>query len=187
MPKTKSSQRISRFMALVLRHEPDAANTVLDREGWTSVAELLRGMSANGYAVTRDQLDAIVAEDAKGRYSFSSDGSKIRANQGHSVDIQMTFEQLPPPPLLYHGTVSRSLDMIFRDGLRKMRRHHVHLSADFQTATDVGARRGRPIVLEVRAATMADDGYAFYRSSNGVWLVDAVPQIYLSIAFDHER
>lgn len=182
MAKPFDPVRVSKFMALVLRHDPAAADLVLDGEGWAPVAALLRGLAAQGFAVTRAELDAIVAADAKGRYAVSPDGLRIRANQGHSTDaVELSFETAEPPETLYHGTVAKVLEAIAREGLRKMQRHHVHLSADAETAAAVGARRGRPVVLAVAAQRMRVDGHVFHRSANGVWLVDAVPPGYLTL------
>jgi putative RNA 2'-phosphotransferase len=174
--------RASKYMALLLRHNPSAGNLVLDSEGWTPVQELLGALQRGGNDVTLDGLKVIVASDAKGRYSFSQDGLRIRANQGHSAaGITLTFERAEPPAVLYHGTIASAVDAIMREGLSRMHRHHVHLSGDLETAKKVGGRRGKPVVLKVDAARMRSDGHVFYRSANGVWLVDVVPPEYLSV------
>lgn len=176
----KALVKASRFIALVLRHKPDAAGVALDEQGWAAVAPLLAGMAANGHGISADDLAAIVATDEKGRYEFSADGLRIRARQGHSIAVDSGLEAADPPPMLYHGTAARSLAAILDEGLRRMARHHVHLSADAVTARAVGARHGAPVVLRVDAAGMARDGHRFHRSSNGVWLADAVPPAYLA-------
>lgn len=172
-------KRASKFIALVLRHKPEVAGLTLDAEGWTEVEDLLRGLATAGRPLSRADLAALVETDAKGRYALSADGQRIRAQQGHSVPVDLGLQTATPPPRLYHGTVRSVLDAILADGLRKMQRHHVHLSPDVETATAVGARRGKPVVLEVDASAMAADGYVFLRSANGVWLTDAVPPRYL--------
>jgi putative RNA 2'-phosphotransferase len=176
--KTKASK----FMSLVLRHDPSAADLTLDANGWARIDSLLAGMNAKGFAVTYDVLMEIVVEDEKRRYAVSDDGLSIRANQGHSIEVDVQLEQVRPPDVLFHGTGERSVDSIRRDGLRPMSRQHVHLSPDVPTATAVGNRHGRPFIFRVDAKAMADAGISFYRSGNGVWLVDHVPPQYLSEA-----
>ena len=174
--------KTSKFLALVLRHDPSAANVCLDREGWTSVSGLLQGLSNKGFLVSHADLAQIVAGDGKRRYSFSDDGLRIRANQGHSSPtVDLSFTVTEPPERLYHGTHQAVVETILREGLLKMSRHHVHLSGDIETARIVGSRRGKPIILPVDAATMCGDGYLFYLSANGVWLTDIVPPQYLSL------
>ncbi|MDO9713611.1 RNA 2'-phosphotransferase [Paracraurococcus lichenis] len=174
-------KRASKFIALILRHKPEVAGLTLDAEGWTDVEDLLRGLRAAGRPLSRDELAPLVEADAKGRYALSPDGQRIRAQQGHSVAVDLRLQAATPPLRLYHGTVRSVLDAILVEGLRKMQRHHVHLSPDVETATAVGARRGNPVILEVDAAAMTADGYAFLRSANGVWLTDAVPPQYLRL------
>jgi putative RNA 2'-phosphotransferase len=169
-------------MSLVLRHNPCKAGLTLAPDGWCDVSELLRGMRTAGHGLTWEELLALVAADSKGRYAFSADGHLIRANQGHSLSsVSIDHEIASPPPVLWHGTVGRVLDAIRREGLRPMRRHHVHLSPDRETATAVGARRGVPVVLRVDAAAMAAAGHVFRRSENDVWLADAVPPEFLQL------
>ncbi|MBH0238214.1 RNA 2'-phosphotransferase [Methylobrevis albus] len=183
--KQSDLTRASRFMALVLRHDPASAGLVLDAEGWTAVTELLRALGQAGHSLTAEDLVALVAADGKGRYAISSDGTRIRANQGHSTaDVAIAFAEAEPPARLFHGTVPAALPAILADGLRRMQRHHVHLSGDIETAVKVGARRGRPVVLAVDAAGMRVAGHVFFRSDNGVWLVDAVPPAFLSLTPD---
>jgi putative RNA 2'-phosphotransferase len=169
----------SKFLSLVLRHRPDVIGIELDVEGWVSVEDLLAACAQHGRAITREQLDAVVRTNDKQRFALSADGSRMRANQGHSLPIDLGLVPVEPPELLYHGTVPRFLESIRRDGLTKGNRHHVHLSPDIQTATKVGQRRGRPIVLVVAAGRMFRDGHKFYRSENGVWLTDSVPPGFL--------
>jgi len=167
-------------MALVLRHDPAKAGLTLSPDGWCDVAQLLQGLRAAGHRLSHEDLLALVAADSKGRYALSEDGLRIRANQGHSVgSVSIEHAVAEPPAVLWHGTVGRVLDAIRHEGLRPMRRHHVHLSPDRETATAVGARRGVPVVLRVDAAAMAAAGHVFRRSENGVWLINAVPPAFL--------
>lgn len=175
------STKTSKFLSLVLRHEPERIGITLDDAGWTDVNVLLAAAAAHGVAVTREELEQIVASSDKQRFALSPDGARIRANQGHSVPVELGLAPLAPPMLLYHGTPSRFVDSIRATGLRKGERHHVHLSADAETARIVGSRRGPPVILIVRAADMAAAGHVFYRSENGVWLVDHVPPAFLEI------
>lgn len=167
--------RTSKFIALALRHKPDAVGLKLDGEGWAKIPELLSGLKAMGAPLTRAELDKLVADDDKGRYVISADGERIRAAQGHSIKIDAGLKPATPPELLYHGTVEKFLDSIRATGVDKRQRHHIHLSADIDTATKVGQRRGKPVILTIRASEMARAGHAFFISENGVWLVDHVP------------
>ena len=167
----------SKFLSLVLRHKPEAANVVLDAGGWTSISDLLDGAAAAGVKISREKLEAIVARSDKRRFAIRDE--MIRANQGHSVPVDLDLARADPPTVLYHGTVASSLDAILREGLIRMARHHVHLSADVDTARRVGSRRGQPVILQVNASEMATGGTAFFLSENGVWLVDAVPPAFL--------
>ena len=176
MDKTKASK----FMSLILRHDPGAAGIALDVQGWAKIDELLAGMALKGHPITREILDEIVAEDSKQRYTISDDGLRIRANQGHSIQVDLGLEELRPPEVLYHGTATRFADAIRREGLKPMSRQHVHLSLDEPTALGVGRRHGKPVIFRIEAKRMADAGIKFYRSANNVWLVDAVPPEYLS-------
>ena len=176
---SRDATRASKHLSLVLRHDPGAIGIAMDGAGWVSVDELIR---LSPHIASREQLDEIVAANAKKRFAYSEDRSRIRASQGHSVSIDLALDQLDPPTTLYHGTATKVLDTILAEGLRPMTRLHVHLSADRETARTVGARHGKPVVLLVDAARMATDGVAFFRSANGVWLVDRVPPEYLSEA-----
>jgi len=157
-----------------LRHRPDAAGLTLDSAGWTDLEPLLAALARGGTAHARDALHEVVRTNDKQRYELSPDGTRIRARQGHSVPVTLDWPQVRPPPLLYHGTVAGALPAIRREGLRPMQRHHVHLSLDQETATRVGARRGMPVALTVRAGVMDAGGQRFFLAGNGVWLVDRV-------------
>jgi putative RNA 2'-phosphotransferase len=170
----------SRFLSLVLRHDPDRVGLALDPAGWVEVSALLAALAAHRRPMSRAQLDRLVAESDKQRFAFDATGTRIRANQGHSVPVDLGWAAAEPPAVLFHGTHPGALAAIRREGLRPMQRHDVHLSPDRETATRVGARRGRPVVLVVDAARMAGDGHSFRVSGNGVWLTDAVPPGYLS-------
>ncbi len=152
---------------------------VLDEAGWVPVADLLQACNQHGMALTLADLQAIVASNDKGRFSFSDDGTLIRANQGHSVPVRLGYAPLAPPDYLFHGTAVRFLPGIQAEGILKGRRHHVHLSADVDTARRVGERHGRPAILKVYSGAMHRDGYIFYLSKNGVWLTETVPPSYL--------
>ena len=172
----------SKFLSLVLRHRPEVIGAKLDPEGWLCIDELIVQANAHGKAITLELLHEVVATNDKKRFSLSEDGLRIRASQGHSVSgVELNLEQKTPPEILYHGTVAAFLDSIRDIGLQKRSRHHVHLSPDQETATKVGSRRGKPIILRVAAEIMHRDGHQFYLSANGVWLVDAVPVSYLTL------
>ncbi len=170
--------RTSRFIALVLRHKPEAAGIALDEHGWARVDELSAGVSRTR-PMDRETLERIVAEDEKQRYAFNEDHSLIRASQGHSVRVDVEPEETAPPAVLYHGTGERSVPAILREGLRPMGRLHVHLSPDVPTALKVGRRHGTPALFRVDTGLMAEHGFPFWRSANGVWLTRFVPPVYL--------
>lgn len=174
--------RVSKFLSLVLRHKPKAIGITLDSAGWSSVADLLRACNAHGTSLTLSQLQEVVRTSDKQRFSFSSDGEYIRANQGHSVSVDLGYAPRTPPYLLYHGTARKNLSPIKRQGLVRGRRHHVHLSLDMATALKVGSRHGAPVVLHIKAREMHDAGHIFYESANGVWLVERVPPEFLVLA-----
>lgn len=171
--------RTGKYLSLILRHDPARAGLVLDPGGWTPVERVLSALAAAGLPATREHLQAVVAADAKGRYALA--GDRIRANQGHSVPVDLGLPESEPPALLFHGTPERNVPAILREGLRRGQRHHVHLSTDEATADAVGSRRGRAVVLRVAAAAMHAEGHAFRRSANGVWLTDTVPARHLSV------
>ena len=168
----------SKYISLILRHRPDIAGVTLDEHGWANAAELIEGVSRTRF-LDMALLEEIVRTDEKGRYSFNEDHTLIRANQGHSVPVDVELPQAAPPELLYHGTGKRSVASIDAEGLLPRSRLYVHLSADRETAVKVGARHGSPVVYEVLAGQMAADGYAFFLSVNGVWLTKTVPAQYL--------
>lgn len=171
--------KVSKYLSRALRHQPERIGITLDDAGWVDVDVLLAACAAHGFRVSRAALDTVVAENDKQRFAFSADGTRIRASQGHTVAVDLGLVELAPPDVLYHGTSPASVAAIRVQGLLPMRRHAVHLSVDVDTATRVGARRGRPVVFVVRAARMAQAGHAFHRSDNGVWLVEAVPPEFL--------
>ncbi|WP_371478995.1 RNA 2'-phosphotransferase [Kitasatospora sp. NBC_00315] len=179
--------KTSKTLSRVLRHDPGSVGLTLDGAGWVGVAELLAALAGAGRAVSRAELDLVVENNNKRRFAFSEDGLSIRASQGHSVAVDLGLAAAVPPAVLYHGTATRSLEAIFRDGLLPMSRQDVHLSADTETATRVGSRHGRPTVLRVDAAAMAAAGHEFRISANGVWLTDAVAPRYLSRPTDDAR
>lgn len=160
---------------MILRHEPERVGIQLDGAGWVRVDELLEAVNAHGLSLTFDQLNNIVATSDKKRFALSDDGSKIRANQGHSVEVDLEYKPEVPPEFLYHGTPEKFVESIRATGLNKGERHDVHLSPDSVTAAKVGQRRGRPAVLKIRAGAMHRTGHLFRRSANNVWLVDFVP------------
>lgn len=173
--------RISKFLSRHLRHQPDRLGISLEPGGWIGVEDLLAACARHNMPLSRAELEEVVASNDKQRFSFDRDGTRIRANQGHSVPVDLELAPLAPPDLLYHGTGHQTAPVIRREGLRKMRRHHVHLSPDVAVAIAVGARHGRPVVFVVDAAAMHRDGFLFYRSANGVWLVDCVPPAYVQL------
>lgn len=172
---TSHINRLSKVFSLVLRHDPAHVGLTLDANGWVDVDVLLRQMTKHGYVFTRAELQTVVDTSDKKRFALSEDGQRIRANQGHSVQVDLQLTPVEPPAKLFHGTVGRFLGSIREQGLLKGERHHVHLSPDLETATRVGERRGHPILLTVDAKRMYDQGHLFYQSANGVWLTDHVP------------
>ncbi|MEU6727115.1 RNA 2'-phosphotransferase [Nonomuraea wenchangensis] len=170
--------RVSKYLARHLRHDPGRIGLTLDPAGWVPVEELLSAAAAHGFPITPAELARVVETNDKRRYVIE-DG-RIRASQGHSVPVDLGLPPAEPPEVLYHGTVVRFLSAIRREGLRPMGRHHVHLSPDRDTAVRVGARRGAPVVLVVRAGAMHADGHVFHLSANGVWLTGHVPPAYLA-------
>lgn len=171
----------SKFLSRILRHAPEDAGLTLEPGGWVAVADLLAGAARVGMRLTADELAEIVRLCNKQRFAFDETGTRIRANQGHSTEVDLQLSPAEPPLLLFHGTATHNLDLILRDGLLKMARHHVHLSPDTDTAVKVGSRHGKVVVLAVDAAAMRTDGYEFFVSANGVWLVEHVPPQYLRV------
>ncbi len=177
----KRRTRTSKFISKVLRHEPESVGLTLEPGGWVLVTDLLSGLATTGTRLTRAELDEVVANCEKQRFAFDDTGTKIRANQGHSAEVDLQLAEAEPPAELFHGTPQATVAVILREGLLKMARHHVHLSVDTITATKVGQRRGKPVILVVDAAKMRADGRVFYLSANGVWLVEHVPPEYLRV------
>jgi putative RNA 2'-phosphotransferase len=175
----KETIRTSKFLSLILRHEPERVNLKLGEAGWVGVEELLQAVNRHGTALTLEQLQHIVATSDKKRFAFSEDGQHIRANQGHSVEVDLQYAPRTPPELLYHGTATRFLDGIRKEGLQKMARHDVHLSAETKVTLKVGGRHGKPVLLTIRAGEMHRAGFVFRCSANGVWLVDHVPSQFI--------
>jgi putative RNA 2'-phosphotransferase len=173
------AHHISKLLSLVLRHQPERMSLTLDGSGWALVSDVLRGFTIAGTPLTHAELEEVVRTSDKQRFAISADGAKIRANQGHSVDVDLGFEPTSPPSRLFHGTVPQFLESIRAQGLVRGARHHVHLSASRGTASRVGQRRGRPVVLEVNADAMTRAGHTFFLSENGVWLTDHVPVAFL--------
>jgi putative RNA 2'-phosphotransferase len=172
----KSLDSTSKFLSLVLRHQPEVIGMQLDPEGWLPIDELIENANRKGNELSLELLHDVVASCEKKRFSLSDDGLKIRANQGHSVaDVELNLELVTPPNQLFHGTVAAFIESIREQGLLKRSRNHVHLSADIETAKKVGARRGKPLILTIRTKAMHESGHSFYLSANGVWLTDAVP------------
>ena len=172
--------RISKLLSLVLRHQPGRIGIMLDDRGWTDVATLLAALAAYSSPVSKGDLEQVVAENTKQRFAFNDDKTMIRANQGHSVIVNLDYAVAVPPTILYHGTGVKNLTSILASGIKRMARHHVHLSADIETALIVGRRWGIPAVLKIAAQEMQDTGFVFYKSLNAVWLTDRVPPEYIS-------
>lgn len=171
---------IGKFLSLVLRHEPSKIGITLDDNGWADVEELISKCAKHRVSFTRKELDEIVETNNKKRYSFNDEGTKIRANQGHSIAVDLEFTAIEPPMFLYHGTADRFISSIEAMGVKKMSRQHVHLSQDKETAINVGSRHGRVVVLTILAGKMYQDGIEFYQSANGVWLTDYIDPKYIS-------
>jgi putative RNA 2'-phosphotransferase len=174
----------SKFLSLVLRHQPEKIGVTLDAAGWVGVSELLKAMTRHGKPLTEAELRRVVETSDKKRFALSDDGLRIRASQGHSVEVELGYEPATPPDVLYHGTVGRFLSPIRATGLQKGQRHHVHLSRDIETATKVGGRRGEAVILSVDAAGMAREGLVFSVSANGVWLTEHVPARFIGFPGD---
>ncbi|GEO10979.1 RNA 2'-phosphotransferase [Segetibacter aerophilus] len=179
MVSEKEVTSLSKFISLVLRHNPGAIGLVLDENGWADTSALIDKMNKAGKHITPALLEHIVATNAKKRFAFNEDKTKIRASQGHSINIDLQLTPVEPPAILYHGTGERSVTCILQSGLEKRNRQWVHLSADVATAVAVGRRHGKPVVLTVDAATMHKEGRTFYLSANGVWLTESVPAKYI--------
>ena len=171
--------KISKYLSKHLRHQPERLGLKLAPGGWVAVDELLSACAKSYFPISRNELNEVVEKNDKKRFSFDSTGTLIRANQGHSVEVDLQLESAVPPDVLYHGTGHGAVELIMQHGLNKMSRHHVHLSQNIETAIKVGSRHGKPVVFVVDAAAMYSSGYTFYCSDNGVWLVDGVPSEFL--------
>lgn len=188
MGNQKNLTKISKYMSMILRHRPEVIGLTLDPHGWADVKALIRGIQGKYPEFNRKTLEEIVKSDEKQRYSFDQNGMRIRANQGHSVHVDVDMEEMDPPEILYHGTGRKSLSSILEKGLLPGNRLFVHLSKDTETARKVGRRHGDPVVFIVHAGQMARDGYTFRLSANGVWQIHEVPAKYLELTYeDPER
>jgi putative RNA 2'-phosphotransferase len=182
MSNEKEEIKISKFLSLILRHQPEKVGLVLDDNGWTGVAILIQKLKEAGVELDINRLKHIVATNPKKRFAFNDTLDKIRANQGHSVDVELGYSPKEPPEILYHGTAMQSVASIRETGIEKRDRQQVHLSADIETALKVAQRHGKPFIFEVLAGLMHADKYEFYLSENGVWLTDHVPVKYFRSA-----
>lgn len=174
------TKRISKFLSLILRHQPETIGLKLDENGWADVEELRERAAKKKVYFSLEELDEVVETNNKKRFAFNEDKTKIRASQGHSINIDLALEALQPPDFLYHGTAEANISSILEKGIEKRSRQHVHLSADKETATKVGMRHGKPIILTIRTGKMYEGGIAFYLSANGVWLTEFVDPKYIS-------
>lgn len=184
MKKTRSDKRMkntSKFISLILRHKPEAVGISLDEHGWADVQELINGINrSEGHFLDMERLEEIVRTDEKQRYSFNEDHTLIRANQGHSIPVDVELEERIPPDILWHGTGEKSVPSIDVQGLIPKGRLYVHLSSDIKTAKKVGSRHGKPVIYEIDCRKMVEDGYRFFLSANQIWLTKEVPVAYLS-------
>lgn len=178
----KEMTRASKFLSLILRHEPDRVGLKLGDAGWVDVKELLQAVNRHGVSLTLDQLAHVVATSDKERFAFSEDGRRIRANQGHSIAVDLRYQPQVPPEFLYHDTAIRFLPGIRRHGLQRMQRHDVHLSAETKVTVQVGSRHGKPALLIIRSGDMHRAGHVFTCSANGVWLVKHVPPEFIDFS-----
>jgi len=181
MINKRENTKISRFISLVLRHKPETIDLILDDNGWANIDELIIKMNKHGFELTIDTLNHIVASNNKKRFSLDETKTRIRANQGHSIEVELNLKEAEPPIYLFHGTGENSVTSILATGLDKRARQHFHLSSEKETAIIVGKRHGRPRVFIVAARQMTTAGYSFYLSENNVWLIDNVPIAYLRL------
>lgn len=176
-------KRRSKLLSAVLRHQPELIGLHLDSQGWASVEELLQKINKLGPPFTKsfdlETLKLVVETNDKKRFAFNADQTRIRASQGHSVQVDLGYPPQEPPELLYHGTAGINLESIKDQGITKGKRHHVHLSRDTETALKVGGRHGKPVILKIQAGAMHRAGNAFYCSENGVWLTEFVPAAFI--------
>jgi putative RNA 2'-phosphotransferase len=173
--------KISKYLSKHLRHQPERLGLTLEQGGWVPVEDLLKACARRNFPVSPDELKEVVVENDKKRFSFDESGEKIRANQGHSVEVDLQLKPQIPPETLFHGTAHHNANSIKEHGLLKMSRHHVHLSIDTETARRVGARHGKPLIFKVDAAAMTRENFEFFVSANGVWLVEQVPPKFLTV------
>lgn len=171
--------RVSKFISLILRHKPEEIGLKLDEYGYINVLDLINGINKKGYKLTVVDFERIVKEDDKQRYSFNEDKTRIKANQGHSIKVNLKLKPMKPPEILYHGTATMFSDSIRKEGIKKQNRQYVHLSTDVETAANVGKRHGELFIFSISSKQMYEDGYKFYLSDNNVWLTDYVPAKYL--------
>jgi putative RNA 2'-phosphotransferase len=176
----KSLKNTSKFISLVLRHQPETIGLKLDENGWADVTELINKMSVSGTVIDMQTLKEIVDTNDKKRFAFNEDLTMIRASQGHSIEVALDLQPVTPPEILYHGTAEKNIESIFRTGLQKQSRQHVHLGINIETAKAVGSRHGKPVVLSINAKAMQQAGFLFYLSQNNVWLTNDVPPQYIA-------
>lgn len=173
--------QLGKFISLILRHKPETIGINLDEHGWANVQDLINGINNSGRTITFEQLEEIVQTNDKKRYSFNDDKTLIRANQGHSINVDVELKEAIPPKVLYHGTGEKYLESILKDGIKHKNRLNVHLSKDIETATKVGKRHGKPIILKIDTEAMLKDGIKFYLSENEVWLTSDIAPKYFEI------
>ncbi len=180
MNASKAKQR-SKFLSLLLRHQPELLKLQLEEGGWTNTKILLEKINTHkkSQSMTFEELEYVVVNNDKQRFAFNEDKTKIRANQGHSTQVKMNYQPTSPPPVLYHGTATKNVDSILKNGILKGNRQYVHLSADQETAQKVGARHGKPFIFKIETFKMIEEGIKFYKAENGVWLIDFVPNKFL--------
>ncbi len=179
METSRNLVNLSKFLSLILRHKPQTVGIELDKQGWTNVHDLISKLNRSGKNIDFKTLEIIVETDNKKRYEFNPDKTKIRASQGHSVNVDLGYTPQAPPEFLYHGTADKFVGSILEKGIQKRNRHHVHLSLDIETAKNVGKRHGMPSIFKIFSQKMHKDGYVFFKSTNGVWLTEEVPVNYM--------
>jgi putative RNA 2'-phosphotransferase len=173
--------KVSKYLSKHLRHQPERLGLTLEDGGWVKIDDLLKACAENNFPISLVELREVVEKNDKKRFSFDASGGKIRANQGHSVEVDLQLKKQMPPARLFHGTAERNVSMIREHGLLKMARHQVHLSTDTETARKVGTRHGKPVIFEVDTRAMSENGFEFFVSENGVWLVESVPPEFLKV------
>ncbi|HEX8462457.1 MAG TPA: RNA 2'-phosphotransferase [Segetibacter sp.] len=177
----KAIVEISKKLSLVLRHKPESIGLILDQQGWANVEMLIQKLNAIGIKLDSELLQQVVSDNNKSRFAYNDDKTRIRASQGHSIIVDLGYTAHVPPAVLYHGTGEQYISSILTEGILKMNRHHVHLSANVETAEQVAKRKGKPAILKIEAAKMYDEGFVFFISANNVWLTDYVPAEFISI------